>query len=379
MITAMNKELAGSAKLLLICFVLAALLPRCDGGGSDVTRIGVINSLTGSAAPYGQAAQKGLKLAEVAINNSGGVLGKKMVLVVEDDQTTPSNAVSAFKKLVAVDKVPIIIGPLSSSSAMACAPLANEMKTVILSSGAATPQLTGAGDYVFRNRAAGQLEAVQIAEFAFKTLALRRIVIFYINTDYGVGFKNVFQDRFQAQGGSIVHVESFDQGMRDFKSQLVKIEKYKPDGVYILGVPIEVGYILKQAAELGLRTKYLMNNMEDPNLLTIAGKSAEGVFFAIPLFDPESADSITRGFVDWYKKEYGVIPDMFSADAYDALFLAKLAIEKGGYDGNGIKDALYGIKDYHGADGVITFDRNGEVIKPLVIKTVRDGKFEIYK
>lgn len=346
---------------------------------SEEIKIGVINSLTGSAAPYGENAQNGIKLAIDEINKESGISSKRIKIITEDDKTDPQTAVSAFRKLVNVDRVPIIIGPLSSGSAMACAPLANETKTVILSPGAATPKLTDAGDYVFRNRAPGQLEAIQTAEFAYEQLKIRKMAIFYINTDYGVGFKDIFKNHFESLQGEIIFIESFDQGQSDFRTQIAKMKEINPKGVYILGVPIEVGHILRQAAEIGFKTKFLMNNMEDPNLIKIAGEAAEGIFFAIPMFDPTDPNPRVQNFTSEYKNRYGRIPDMFAADGYDAVYLIKYAIEQEEYKGEGIKNALYKIKNYQGVNGVITFDENGDVIKPLAIKTVKNGRFVIVK
>lgn len=372
---------SSSLVLATISILIASLMVfsfGCVKKEEKEIKIGVINSLTGSAAPYGENSQDGIRLAVDEINNNGGIKGKKIKLLVEDDKTDPQSAVAAFRKLVNVDKVPIIIGPLSSSSAMACAPLANENKVVILSPGAVTPSLTGAGDYVFRNRAPGQLEAIQMADFAYNQLNLKKVAIFYINTDYGVGFKDIFAKHFEQLGGKIVYFESFDQGQSDFRSQIAKLKGLKTDGVYILGVPIEVGNILKQSAELGFKTKFLMNNMEDPNLIKIAGKAAEGVFFVIPMFDPNTSEPNVQKFTIEYKTKYGRIPDMFAADGYDAVYIVRRAIEDSKYNGEGIKNALYAIKDFPGVNGKITFDKNGDVIKPLSIKTVKDGKFVIY-
>jgi branched-chain amino acid transport system substrate-binding protein len=357
--------------------IFLCLTTCCRKKESNTLSVGIINSLTGSAAPYGQNAQRGFELAKEGINDNGGIDGKKIDFIIEDDQTVPEKAVSAFRKLVDADHIPIIIGPLSSSSAMACAPLANETHTVLLSSGAATPKLTEAGDYVFRNRAPGQLEAIQIADFAYRELRLRSMFIFYINTDYGVGFKDVFTNEFEKLGGRIVSMDSYDQGETDFRPQITKMKGLRFDGIYILGVPIEVGYFLKQSAELNLRSRFLMNNMEDPTLIRIAGNAAEGIFFAIPFFNPEQTDEKVHQFVQEFRQKYGLNPDIFAADGYDAVYLVKTAIENGGYDGESIKNSLYKIRNWKGVDGVISFDKNGDAIKPLVIKTVRNGKFVI--
>lgn len=188
--------------IVIVCVAFFLTLIGCQKKG-DI-KIGIINSLTGSGAPYCEGIQNSLQLAADDINKTGGIKGRKLVLIYEDDQTKPDLAVSAFQKLVNVDKVQMIIGPASSGGVMACAPLANERKVVLLSSGAASPDITYAGDYIFRNRSSGSQEANTTADFAFKKLGLRRIVILKINTDYGQGFARVFRERWSTLGGEIL-------------------------------------------------------------------------------------------------------------------------------------------------------------------------------
>ncbi len=326
-----------------------------------------------------------------------------------------------MNKLVNIAKVPIIIGPASSSGVLACAPIANRTKTVILSSGAASPNITEAGDYVFRNRASGAQEGIITAKFAYEKLGLRKMAIFKINTDYGIGFANYFKQEFSKLGGEIIADESFNQGDTDFRSQISKLKRLNVNGIYLesvyklcflfvipevlnresivfkrfwiprssrrmtnhdfihrlylVGVPIEVGNILKQSYELGFRTQFLTNNMESPELIKIAQKAAEGLFFAIPIFDSNDTDPKVKTFVKKYKEKYGKNPDMLAADSYDAIFIVKEAIEKGGYSGESIRNALYHINNFQGVNGTINFDQNGDVVRPLAIKTVKDGKF----
>lgn len=365
---------------LVIVFLATVLAFNvgCSKKSKEI-KIGVINSLTGSGAPYCENLQNALLLAEKEINLSGGIKGRKIKLIMEDDKTSPTVAVSAMNKLVNVNKVPVIIGPASSSSVMACAPIANKTKTVLLSPGAASPNITEAGDFIFRNRASGAAEGIEIAKFAYKKLRLRKIAILYINTDYGPGFSKAFETQFTQLGGHIVGVETYDQGATDFRTQITKLKRLNPDGVYLVGVPIEAGNILKQSSEMGFTTQFLTNNMESPDLIKIAGKAAEGIYFAIPAFDPNSPHPKVQEFVKKYRAKYGRDPDMFAVNAYDAVYLVKLAIKKGGYNGERIKNAFYGIKDFPGINGNLSFDENGDVVKPLTIKTVKKGKFVVVK
>jgi len=362
-----------------IVVALAIVLVTQTKKEVEEIKIGVINSLTGSGAPYCENLQNALLLAVKEINKAGCVKGRKIKLIIEDDKTSPTVAVSAMNKLVNVDKVPIIIGPASSSSVMACAPIANRTKTVLLSPGAASPNITTAGDFIFRNRASGAAEGVEIAKFAYKKLGLRKVAILYINTDYGPGFSKAFKTKFTQLGVKIVGIETYNQGATDFRTQITKLKKLKPDGVYLVGVPIEAGNILKQSLELGFTPQFLTNNMESPELIKIAGKAAEGIFFAIPAFDPNSPNPKVQEFVKKYRAKYGREPDMFAVNAYDAVYLIKLAIEKAGYNGEDIKNALYDIKDFPGVNGTLSFDENGDVVKPLTIKTIEHGKFVVVK
>ena len=366
----------GIAVVVALAIVLIVTQTKKE---AEEIKIGIINSLTGSGAPYCENLQNALLLAEEEINQVYGIKGKKIRLITEDDKTSPTDAVAAMNKLVNIDKVPIIIGPASSSSVMACAPIANKTKTVLLSPGAASPSITTAGDFIFRNRASGAAEGIEIAEFAYEKLGLRKIAILYINTDYGPGFSKAFEAKFTQLGGHIVGVETYDQGGKDFRTQITKLKRLNPDGVYLIGVPIEAGNILKQSLEIGFITQFLTNNMESTELIKIAGKSAEGIFFAIPAFDPDSPNTKVHKFVKKYRGKYGQNPDMFAVNAYDAVYLVKLAIEKGGYNAEGIKNALYNIKDFPGVNGTLSFDENGDVVKPLTIKTVKHGKFVVVK
>lgn len=365
--------------VLTLGLIISLGIVGCAKKEDKEIKIGVINSLTGSAAPYGANIQNGILMAVDEINKSGGIKGRAIRILIEDDKTSSNDAVSAMNKLVSIEKVPVILGPASSGGVLACAPIANRMKTVLLSSGAASPDITNAGDYIFRNRASGAQEAIITARFAYDKLGLRKIAIFKINTDYGVGFSKYFRQEFTTSGGQVPFEETFNQGDTDFRSQIIKLKKTDVEGVYLVGVPNEVGNILKQAYEIGLKTQFLTNNMESPELLRIARSAAEGLFFAIPVFDITNPEPKSRSFIEKYTKRYGKDPDMLAADSYDAVFLIKEAIERGGYAGEGIKDALYNINKFDGVNGTITFDRNGDVVRPLAIKTVKDGKFIIFQ
>jgi branched-chain amino acid transport system substrate-binding protein len=284
----------------------------------------------------------------------------------------------AFRKLVDIHKVPVVLGPMGSSPAMVCAPIAKEKKVVEFSPTAATPLYTNTGDYTFRNRASADSEVKVMADIAYNNLNLRRIAILYINNDVGIGFHPVFAKRFKHRGGEIVASESFDQGSTDMRSQLIKVSSLNPDGIYLIGHVTESGYVLKQAKELGIKTRFIGHlALEGPDLLKIAGDAADGVIYTATGYDPHSSDPKVRDFERKYKSRFNKNGDVFAATAYDAVYILKRAIEEGGYNADGIKHALYRIRDFPGVTGSTTFDKNGDVIKPVMVKMIKDQKFII--
>lgn len=340
-------------------------------------QIGVISSQTGTISPYGQSVWEGIQIAVNELSQKYGIGGKKIKIILEDDQSDPKVAVSAINKLIDTNKVSVIIGPVASSSVMSVAPIANEKKVVILSPAAASPNITTAGDYIFRNRATGTLEASNLADFAYNK-GIQKAAILYINTDYGVGYKDIITNRFSELGGKIVHFESFDQGVTDFRTQISKLKNLKVNTIFLLGNPTEVGFLIKQSKEQGFRPQFLSNNVESEELLKVAGNAAEGLIFVLPAFNPNSSSEQVKYFVEKYKEKFNKMPDLYAANAYDAVYLVKMAIEKGGYTGDGIKNALYQIKNYKGVNGTLTFDKNGDVVKPLMFKTISKGKYIPY-
>jgi len=372
----MKKIWIGIGSVIVVLLAIVLILAQIRKEAKEI-KIGFVNSLTGQYAPYGENNWNGVKLAVEEINSAGGINGKRVKIISEDDRSTKDGAVAAVKKLIEIDRVPVIIGPGSTIGVMGAAPIANKAKVVLLSPGAAGPQVTDAGDYIFRNRPSGALEASKIAEYAYKTLQIKKVSVFYPNIDYGIGFKNVFVKKFTSLGGSILSEEIYAESDTDFRTQLAKIKEKRPEGVYVLGVPESIGQILKQAKEIGLNVQFLSNNVESAKLLEIAGEAANGLIFPIPYYDPNSPLPRIKEFEKKYFKRFNRHSDLFAALGYDAVYIIKYAIETGGYDGEKIKNALYNLKNFQGVAGVISFDENGDVIMPLSIKKVENGQFVI--
>ena len=258
--------------------------------------------------------------------------------------------------------------------------LAIESKgVVILSPTASSPKITYAGDYIFRNTYSDAIEGAKTAEFASKELKYGKAGILFINNDYGVGLKDAFKRKFEELGGKIVIDEGYDPKTTDFRTILVKVKERSPEVIYIAGYS-EMGQLLRQMRETGIKIPVLSCIMfEISDIAKVAGKAAEGVIYAYPSYDPEKGNEITLKFAKKFKEKYGTLPDPEAAFSYDAVKILALAMEKGGFTSEDIKNALYKIKGYNGITGKTSFDENGDVIKPVGFKRVHNGKYEWLK
>ncbi len=341
-------------------------------------RIGAVLPLTGDAAAYGESARKGIDLALEQITASRAADAPKITVVYEDSQGSPTKAVSALRKLITADKVPAVIGDLLSSNTLAMAPVANENKVVLLSPASSAPAITNSGEYIFRNCPSDTLQGSLMADYARDRLKLDTVGIIYVNNDYGIGIRAVFTKAFTQNGGKIVADEAYPQDASNFRSQLAKIKGANPQAVYLIGYR-EVGTLLKQATELGLRTRYFSTILfEDPQILEIGGAATEGVVYTALAYDTKQSDPVVQAFVKAYRERHHSDPDIFAALSYDALkILAACADTSSTADQ--IKAQLYATKGFAGVTGTLSFDSNGDVAVPGRLKTVRDGQFVDFK
>jgi len=370
--------ITGCRLLISVLLVAALLLTGCEKKEPREIRIGVITPLSGGSAKYGEDIKRGYDLAVQELNANGGIRGRKIQLVYEDSEGKPEKAVAAAQKLIQKDKVIAILGPLWSSPTLAVAPITEKNKIVLFSSGASSPKVTKAGDFIFRNELSDLYGAEQTAKH-FIELGFQSIAILYINNDFGIGQKDVTIKVYSEGGGDILIAESFEQDAQDFRAQLTKIKKVNPPALFIVGYK-ETILILRQMRELGIKTQILSVALfEDPEILNKTVSIAEGAIYTYyGTFNPESQDIQIKRFVENCTKKYGAKPEYYAPLGYDAVKILGLAIKKGGTEPAQIKDALYQIKDFPGLTGNTSFDGNGDVTKPVILKTVKQGRFGRY-
>jgi branched-chain amino acid transport system substrate-binding protein len=367
---------------IIAAVILSVLMAGCGPSpksDKEEIKIGAIFDVTGSLAYMGKWSQDAATMAVEELNKNGGIAGRKVRLVIEDGGSDANKGVAAFRKLIDHDQVSLVIGFNSSSAVMAAAPIANQNKVVILTSGTGSPNITDAGDYIFRNRLSGAKEVEAISKFIAADRATKAIGVVYINNDYGKGYDKIFDESFRVAGGQVKLEEGFQQNQTDFKSLVKKLKDSQLKSIYLVAYVQEGGLLIKRAYEQDYKPQwYAANPIEAPEFLQIAGKATEGVIYSIAKYDP--SDSLARKFNAEYKKRFGHDSEMFAANAYDAVNIGALAIAKTDGSGDQIKNYLYqSVKNYPGVAGITTFDKNGDVAKPVMMKTVKNGAFTVLK
>lgn len=372
----MKKSIFKFSAVVMIIFIIAslAIFSGCAKKEEKEIKIGAILSLTGKAASYGEWAKKGITLAIEHLNVKGNSL--RFSLIQEDSQGDAKVAVSAMNKLVSVDKVPSVIGFITSGEFLAVAPIAEEKKVVIITPVAGAPLSRGEGSYVFRTRESGVSQSKIVAEHVYNDLKIKKVSIIYENSANAVAYKDIFFETYRAYGGTIDQVLSYDEDTTDFRSLLMKIKTRPVEAIYMPGVGKIAGHILVQSKELGIKTKFFSSaGIEDPELLRIAGNTSEGLTYGAPAFSLESKEPSIKKFVEAYRKRFNEDPSVYAANAYDAMMLIAEAIKSGHATSEDIKTYLYGINNHSGASGVLTFEKNGEINKPVVLKKIMNGHF----
>lgn len=377
----MNKKIWGGIALSIVIVVIAfAVINVRDHSQNLGYRIGVVLPLTGRAATYGERSLNGISLAADQLNSTTPFTEYPIKLIVEDSQSKATHAVSSFRKLVDIDKVPVVVGLLTSDDALSCAPVAEQTKTVLFSPGAASTKLKDAGDYIFRNRESTDLQAKAIAKACIERSGRNGIAVLHANAANAVSYRDSFIKAVEDIGGNVLGVVAFNEGKTDYRAEIEQLRALNPKAVYLAGYDTELGIILKQCKEVGFVVDfYASAGAVSKKLLEIAKEGAEGLVCATAPFEANSQDPHIKTFVSLFDKRYGKSPDWLAANSYDAIQILAGILKKGAKTSDQIKEGLYATKYFPGVAGITTFDEYGEVIKPITIIIVKNGSFLLQK
>jgi branched-chain amino acid transport system substrate-binding protein len=364
--------------LVLATLAAALLLPGC-AQKQDTIRIGEFASLTGKEAAFGQSSHKGTLLAIEEINAAGGVLGKKLELISEDNQSKAGESATIVKKLISRDKVVAVLGEVASSRSLEAAPICQAAKIPQISPSSTNPAVTETGDYIFRVCFIDPFQGVVMAKFAKDTLKIRKVaVLTSVSSAYSVGLAKYFKERFVADGGTVAIEQKYSEGDKDFKAQLTAIKAAGIEGIFVPGYYTEAALICKQAQDLGLKVPVLGGDgWEAPQLVEIGGNAVEGTYYSTH-YSPENKTPTVTAFLEKFKQRWnGQVADAMAALGYDSAMVLIDAIKRAGTtDGPKIRDALAATKGYVGITGTTTLDAARNANKAAVVITVKNGQFK---
>jgi len=367
-------------KRLLIVAALLVLACRPDRESqtapvaNDIP-VGLYGAMSGSEASFGQATMQGVKLAAEEINASGGVLGKKIRLVIEDDQGKAEEAASAVTKLITRDNVIAIIGENSSNQSLAAAPICQSNGIPMISPSSTNPNVTKKGDYIFRVCFTDPYQGKALATFVRQNLNATKAAILRDNkNDYSVGLAEVIRAEFTRLGGTIVAEQSYSGGDNEFRPQLTAIKSAGPEVLFVPGFYTDAGQIALQARDLGITVPLVGGDgWDSPTVISIGGKAVDGCYFSDHYFVGEERPAVQR-FVGEINKRTGKNPDANSALGYDALYILTNAIKAAGsLDRKAIRDQIATTKEYGGVSGVITMGPDRDPIKPVAMIKIDGG------
>ncbi|MBI1871533.1 MAG: ABC transporter substrate-binding protein [Chlamydiae bacterium] len=367
-------------KKLLSILLGACLIVGCAKKNEDIP-IGVYASLTGSTATFGQSMNRGIEMAFSEVNDQGGILGKKMRAVIEDDQSKPEEAKTAVVKLIKRDGVVAVLGEVASSRSLAGAPECQRAGIPMVTPASTNPKVTEMGDYIFRICFIDPFQGEVMAKFTYETLGVREAAIFKdIKNDYSVGLASFFEATFKKLGGKIVANESYSEGDIEFRAQLTAIKSQHPEAIFVPGYYTEVGLIARQIRELGWTGQLLGGDgWDSPRVVEIGGEAINESYFSNH-YAADDPSVVIQKFIETFKAKYGEVPDAMAVLGYDAAKILVDAIQRAGsLEGSTIRDALSQTKNYPGISGSITLDKDRNARKAAVVLKIENGKVKFFK
>ncbi len=371
--------MTGKNKLIAACllvFVLPALITGCLGtkGGGDIV-IGVAWPFESNNSQF----KEGVELAVKELNQSGGVNGRKVRLVLKDDRGSVAEGMAVAQSFVQERQVTAVIGHRNSFISIPAARIYEEAGLLMLSPASTAPELTQGGyRYIFRN-VPGDDEIARRMAIHCSGQGHRRMVVYYSEDSYGVGLANSFEDYARGIGIKVVDRVSYYGDLKDLQRLHKKWLALDFDGIFIAGNMPEGAEFIAGGGKVGIKTRYYAGNtLDSPLLAEIGGPAAEGTAVGT-IFNPDNSREAVKNFVNNFTKEYKTPPGAYSAQGYDAVKLVAAAVgQAGGGDAAAIAEYLRGLKNWPGVAGYHSFAENGDDVGELVvIKTLRDGELKL--
>lgn len=365
-------------KIMIINWIIATvfILSSCTKK-EDVILVGEYGSLTGDDATFGISTNKGIKMAFDEINAKGGIKGKKVKLITEDNQGKNEETAKVVNRLITQEKIVALIGEVASARSLIAAPIAQKYGIPMVSPSSTNPKVTEAGSFIFRVCFLDPFQGLVMAKFASENLKVKKAAIFRKNGDtYSEGLADVFSSEFKKMGGEIVKDIQYQPKDIDFKAQLSEIKAAKPEVIFVPGYYSDAGNIAKQAKQLEIKATLLGGDgWDSPKLHEIGQSAINGQYFSNH-YTTESTDPVVVEFIKKFKERYnGEVPDGLAALGYDAAKVVAEAMERAAeISPKAIRDEIAKTKDFAGVTGKISIDEKRNAVKSAVVVQVDNEK-----
>lgn len=366
--------------LVLVVSVLLLGVPGAALSQALPIKVGVLAPLSGFAAADGKSVLTGTEIALEEINARGGLLGRRVELVVYDDQADPKQAVSFARRLVELDRVSFIVGGSYSGASLAAAPVANEAGVLFLAAYAVHPDVTRGKPFAFRVGLLGPVQG-RVGAQLVQDLGLKRVAILTIQNDFGRALEAGFREHAGRVGLELVFGELYPLGTQNFTPVLARIRASGADVLYASGYYAEAANLVRQARALGLRIPVIgQEGYDSPKFLELAGPAAEGVLLTTTL-DRDSRSPEVQDFLKKYRVKAGIPADMVAASGYSALKVLAAAIQKAGrLDPSAVAWTLKSMANLDTAVGhIYRFTDDGDPVKTVTVQVVRKGEFRRFR
>lgn len=360
-------------KLLAISSLVAFALTACGQPAStEPIKIGFIGPLTGGIASIGVVMRNAAIMKVNEINETGGINGRLIKLVIEDGRCTGTDAASAAQKLIHVDQVVAIHGGECSSETLAAAPIAEAAGIVMLSPISSSPDVTDAGEFIFRNYPSDALKTVTMANY-FKEKGYEKVAIITENTDFSTAFRNSLAEKIGEN--AIVFDEIVEPDTKDFRTLMARLKDIEFDVFFPnANLATTMGLMVQQFREQELTQPMISHDVGDtPDIVQIAGEAAEGFrIINLPSIGEETA--FGQKYIAAYGKPESAMS--FAAHSYDAMDILTHAIAEVGTDGDAIRQYLNSMGEYEGEAGIFSFDENGDALGyKYALREIQNGEF----
>lgn len=361
--------------IIVMAVCVAALGMAGALEAADKIKIGFNAPLTGFAASDGKSSSEGAKLAVEQINAAGGINGKMLELVIYDDQAKAAQSIPIASKLIGQDKVVIGVSGSYSAPTRSAAGVYQEAKIPYISAYAIHPDITRAGDYVFRTSFLGEVQGRGGAKLIGNVIGKKRVVMITLQNDFGKSLAAGFKEAAGNYGIKIVNEYQYSIKDRQFGPIVAKVKADKPDAIYASGYYFTAGPLVSQLRAAGITVPIIgQEGYDSQKFIEIAGKAAEGVIITTSL-DRDSDVPETKDFIEAFEKKAGFKVDMVAASAHTAIMVVADALKRAGTsDPKALRDAI-AKTDLKVSTGTIKFNKLGEVMKAVQVQVVRDGNW----